>query len=878
MITPAGETLENLLAGPARDPDRIAIAAPDRSSLTYGGLLRHLRGVRDQLREAGVAPADQVAVVLPQGPDLAVAVLAVAVSAACAPLNPAYRRGEYESHLALLRPKAVLVPADGDTPARTAAQGLGIPLLELTASAGDAAGVFTLAGRTAAGPAPADVTGADSIALLLPTSGTTARAKLVPLRHRNLLASARSIVESLALDPADRGLDVMPLYHIHGLMVLIASLAAGASVVCPPPLVARAFFGWLDEQRPTWYSAVPTMHQAILAEAGLHRDVLARAPLRFIRSCSSALPAVVQAELERVFAAPVVNAYGMTEAAHQITTNPLPPGARKTGSVGRPAGVELAIVDARGAPVPTSGTGEVVIRGASVMPGYVDNPDANAAAFCDGWLRTGDEGHLDAEGYLFLTGRLKEMLNRGGAKIAPAEVDEALMAHPGVAQAVAFGVPHPTLGEDVGAAIVLRDGVAVTEDELRAFVAERLAEFKVPRQILFRQEIPKGPSGKLQRLGLATTLGLVASDGGPATARPGIAPRTPTEVSLAAIWRQVLDGDEVTVDRTFFALGGDSLRAVRLFNEIAWAFGRQFPPSTLLQAPTVESLARLIERGEESVSRTALLPLRSEGSKPPLYCVHQHTGQLFCYRDLTRHLTDDRPIYGLVPRGLDGRQTPASRMEEMAAEYVREIRALQPEGPYHVAGFCFGGIVAFEIAQQLRAQGQQVALLALIQASWPGRLPTPLRWMRSLSRRIRFEAHQLTLQPAGHRRRYVMRRAATILQDGWQAMRSRAARAPEADGSPESPIEQAIKRVETAIDDALTSYEPGVYPGRITLFRSPRVPAGFHGDPTMGWKPLAAGGVHIHEIPGDRPNVVDEPDVRILAKKLQACLHGGQRP
>jgi acyl-CoA synthetase (AMP-forming)/AMP-acid ligase II len=301
----------------------------------------------------------------------------------------------------------------------------------------------------------------------------------------------------------------MPLFHIHGLIAgVLAPLAAGSQVFCTPGFNALRFFAWMEEAAPTWYTAVPTMHQAILSRAGKNADVIARHRLRFLRSSSSSIPPQVIRELEETFGAPLIESYGMTEAAHQMASNPLPPAVRKPGSVGLAAGPEIAIMDEQGGLLPRGAVGEIVIRGPNVTSGYENNPKANAEAFVGGWFRTGDQGVIDADGYLSLTGRLKEIINRGGEKISPREVDEILMDHPAVAQVVCFGMPHAKLGEEVAAVVVVRDGAAVTERELQAFVGGRAADFKVPRRILFMDEIPKGATGKLQRIGLAARLGL----------------------------------------------------------------------------------------------------------------------------------------------------------------------------------------------------------------------------------------------------------------------------------------------------------------------------------------------------------------------------------
>ncbi|MBT4873464.1 MAG: AMP-binding protein, partial [Marinovum sp.] len=353
---------------------------------------------------------------------------------------------------------------------------------------------------------------AEDAALILHTSGTTSRPKIVPLLHRNICASSQHIAASLTLTASDRGLNVMPLFHIHGLLAAVsASLSVGAQIFCTPGFDALKFFGWIAAQRPTWYTAVPTMHQAILSRAARNESVIADVPLRFLRSSSASLPPQVFAALEDAFEAPVIEAYGMTEAAHQMAANPLPPKPRKPGCVGIAAGPQVRIADESDNKL-IDGLGEIVISGPNVTPGYESNPDANAESFFKAggnrWFRTGDQGQLDSEGYLTITGRLKEIINRGGEKISPREVDEVLMDHPAVAQAVTFAVPHDKLGEDVAAAVVLAQDETASEQELSGFVHERLARFKVPRKIVIVEEIPKGATGKLQRIGLHKKLGL----------------------------------------------------------------------------------------------------------------------------------------------------------------------------------------------------------------------------------------------------------------------------------------------------------------------------------------------------------------------------------
>jgi acyl-CoA synthetase (AMP-forming)/AMP-acid ligase II len=493
--------------------DAPALSAPGRLPLSFAALRDLVSSTVSRLNALGLAPNDRVAIVLNNGPEMAACFIACACGVASAPLNPGYRGDEFEFYLNDLQARALIVEAGSNSPAIAVAEKLGVPILRLSVAADAAAGAFSLLSELPAKPLAAPIWSAPAdIAMVLHTSGTTSRPKIVPLSQANLLASARHIGQSLQFSSKDCGLNVMPLFHIHGLIAgVLAPLAAGSQVFCTPGFNALKFFAWMEEAKPSWYTAVPTMHQAIVARARGHADLIARQPLRFMRSSSSSMPPQVITELEAVFGAPLIEAYGMTEAAHQMASNPLPPRQRKPGTVGLAAGPEIAIMGADGQLLAAGEVGEIVIRGPNVTQGYENNPAANAEGYQSGWFRTGDQGQLDAEGYLSITGRLKEIINRGGEKISPRELDEVIMDHPAVQQVVCFGMPHPKLGEDVAAAVVLREGASLDEAALRAFVATRLADSKVPRRILFLSEIPKGATGKLQRIGLAEKLGLGAA-------------------------------------------------------------------------------------------------------------------------------------------------------------------------------------------------------------------------------------------------------------------------------------------------------------------------------------------------------------------------------
>lgn len=503
------QTLEELLTTGADDAP--ALLSPGRPSLSFAGLRAQCEQTVAALNAVGIGRGDRVGIVLPNGPEMAACFLAVACGAVTAPLNPAYRRAELEYYLTDIGAKALIIEGGADSPARDAARALAIPVLELDHDSDGPAGRFRLTGPQCGSNAHTGWGAAEDVALILHTSGTTSRPKIVPLSHANLTASARNIAASLQLTAADRCLNVMPLFHIHGLSAaILASLGAGGSTFCTPGFNALKFFGWLAEAQPSWYTAVPTMHQAVLQRAARSRSVIEAQPLRFIRSCSAALPVPVLHELEAAFDAPVIEAYAMTEAAHQMTSNPLPPGRRKPGTVGVAAGPRVAVMDQAGRLRGPGEPGEIVIQGENVTAGYENNPGANAESWTDGWFRTGDLGEMDDEGYFRVTGRLKEIINRGGEKVSPREIDDVLIEHPAIAQVVTFAIPHPKLGEQIGAALVLMDGETLDEAAVRAFAGERLADFKVPEKIVFVSEIPKGATGKLQRIGLADKLGLQA--------------------------------------------------------------------------------------------------------------------------------------------------------------------------------------------------------------------------------------------------------------------------------------------------------------------------------------------------------------------------------
>ena len=486
-----------------RPADKSSILIPDGPAITYGALRDEVERVAETLATT-ISPQQAVSIVLPNGLEFMVVFLAVArTGAIAAPLNSAYTLDEFTFFIEDAESQLVILP-EGNHPGRDAAGQLGIPTLDVSLSDNGKVrlsrdGSELTERKDTSGPSP------DDVALFLHTSGTTSRPKGVPLTHANLLASLGNIGDTYALTPDDIAMVVMPLFHVHGLIgVALSTLNTGGSIVVPSRFSASRFWREQSSTGATWYSAVPTIHQILLMRAD--DDNAPRESFRFIRSCSAALAPSVFDDLESRFGAPVLEAYGMTEASHQMASNLLPPGSRKPGTVGIGTGVDIGIMDDDGDLKDDGQTGEVVIRGPNVTLGYHNNPTANAEAFTNGWFRTGDQGVLDSEGVLTLTGRIKELINRGGEKISPLEVDAVLLQHPSVAEAVCFGVPDVKYGEAVQAAVVLSD--AVTEGDIRSFCGGHLADFKIPDRVYLVDALPRTATGKIQRRNVAAQFAL----------------------------------------------------------------------------------------------------------------------------------------------------------------------------------------------------------------------------------------------------------------------------------------------------------------------------------------------------------------------------------
>ena len=586
-------------------PNALALLAPGRPVLTYHELLREVDGTAKSLAASGFGRGDRIAVALPNGPELAIVLIALTDCATCAPLNPLADEATCRYLLRSMRIDALIAVAGTDTPAVRAATDLGLALLQLAFSSADPAGTFALTTEGARQTVTPRAATPDTVSLLLHTSGTTARPKLVPLTCGSLSDSASGRASLLRLARSDRALCVAPMYTSSGIKrILLPTLWAGASVVCTPGFAADSFLGWIEEFQPTFYAGNPTIHRAVLDL--LDRRGTPAHSLRFAISTSAPMPEAMHARFEATLGIPLLQAYAMTEIG-AIAQSPLPPVERRAGSVGLAAGCEIAVMDATWTRCRPGEIGEIVVRGPEVFAGYEGDAEATAAAFRDGWFRTGDLGYLDGDGYLYLSGRAKDLINRGGFKVSPAEVDAALLGHPAVLDAATFSLAHPTLGEDVAAAVVLRAPGSVTVQQLRDFLLERLTAFKVPSRVMEVESIPRTALGKVRRRELAEAFA-------GALRPPYVAPHGRYEILVAGIFAEVLGLVRVGAQDNFFELGGDSLRGVQVVGRVNAFLARDLSPVSLFRRPSVREYA------QELVAAAAAEPQ----SGPPAIAPRRH--------------------------------------------------------------------------------------------------------------------------------------------------------------------------------------------------------------------------------------------------------------
>jgi len=723
------QTIHQLLETQAvANSTNIALTDGCGFSLNYSNLLKTVDAVIGDLYLAGVDPRDRIALVMPNGINLAITLLAVSSFATAAPLNPSYKAEEFESYFSELRVKWLVLLDGYETPALEVAHALKMGIIRLSSgslklvSDKKRAGLISSVGSIAARP--------DDICLILLTSGSTGRSKKVPLTHRNVLTSTAHICETLLLSSADKCLCMWEQFHIGGLVdLLLVPLASGGNTVCAGGFNAHRLFEFVGTDI-TWFQAVPTTLHELTVHTQKVDNQIKCPKLRFIRSVASTLSPALMQVIESLFGVPVLQTLGMTEAGPLITTNRLPPGRRKAGSVGLAAGPEIKIAGPDGKALPQGSIGEIAIRGENVFAGYEDASDANSESFHDGWFHTGDTGYFDADGFLFLAGRIKEMVNRGGEKITLQEIDDVLQLHPKIAQAAAFSVKHQTLGEDIGVAVVMKPGQQLSPTEIRAYVGQHLANFKIPQRVYFLDKMPREPGGKINRLSLATKAEnlITAQDEQDNHQLDDI------ERRIAHIWASELNLSQVGPRDNFFEIGGHSLAGVRVLLAIEQEFNHQLSQNVWSSLSTVGEMGKIIRRDlvetipKPEAPKSLFLPdnyfraiamvmssglirtmpddptikiMNPEGKKAPLVWAFNSPDMEMT--GLSRHWNSDQPLLGLYSGGGQLPRTDDA-LNNIAAHYAERLLTLFPQGNFALGGNCRGGRLAHKILTTLNAR------------------------------------------------------------------------------------------------------------------------------------------------------------------------------
>lgn len=695
-------------------PDHPAMASPALAPLTYYELQRQIERVQVALRQAGLATDARIAIAVPDAPFAALAIVAVSCSAISVPLNPRQTRQEVHRCLTALRPSALLLMGGTDSAIREAAVSCGVPVIEAMQREEGILG-FDLVMPQMRRLVPIEFTEphADAPAFILPTSGTSSEPKLIPHSHSNMLAAAARHQAWYKLTPQDRCLSVTAPFYSHGVKVTIFTpLLTGGSVAFPADPTKFEYREWFTLLKPTWYSAGPAVHRLIFDRTASMAEAKSGHSLRFITGGGAPLPLNVLQGLQNTLGVPVLEHYASSEAG-LTASNQVPPEPYRPGTCGIPWPGTLIVVDEDGNERPAGEQGEILVRGPTLFSEYLGAPELNRGSFLNGWFRTGDIGKIDADGFLAILGRKTEFINRGGEKIAPVEIDQALMRHPAVAEAAAFSLPHPRLGEDIGAAVTLRPGMKSSPLELRQYLQGQLAPFKVPRRVAIRDSLPKGATGKVLRQRLAESWQKETVPATEITSEIVDGKFLELAVQLTAIWERLLEVGPLNLDDDFFERGGDSLLAMEMLAELDKLTGTAVPESILFEASTIRQLARkLYERSE--LEPKYLVEINSGGHWPPLVFFHGHYiwGGAYLTVALTKLVGSSQPMLVVAPHA-DSKTIPNS-IEAMAADRLPLILKAQPEGPYRLCGICLGGIVAFETARLLIAAGKEVEMVVMI--------------------------------------------------------------------------------------------------------------------------------------------------------------------
>lgn len=724
-------------------PHSSAIHTTHLGSLSFFDLNEQINYTINVLSQAGISRESRVAVILPQGPQMAITCLAVSCISSCVPLNPDYTSIEFKQLFSTLGVTALITQSGVCDQVLTLAKEINLSVFTLDGKKDQTAGTFKLGilksrNATSQKSKPLEFSTSDDIAFVLHTSGSTSAPKVVPLTHQNIIASVDNLASSLNLSSNDVCLNMMPLYHVGALVdLLIAPLSVGGSVICATNMSAKTFFELTEEFKPTWYQGVPAMLRDIASESNQDNRKAYNNNFRFIRSVSAPLPGKTYDLLEKVFEVPVIEIYGMSETSGLITSNTLSPSGRKKGSVGRVDRTEVIILDESGNSSKPEKKGEIIVCGENVISGYEASREINESAFLGKCLKTGDEGYFDNEGFLFITGRLKEIINRGGEKISPREIDDVLLSCPEIKDAAAFPISHETLGEEVAAAIVLAKSSQLTDSTIITYCSQQLAYFKIPRIIYFRDKLPRTSGGKLKRHELQQ---LYDASNIPQSDSQYRKPENDLERALVDLWEKILKVKNIGLDDNFFDLGGDSLSAFTFIHDLHEKMHIQIQVSVLFNSPTIGELESHLRnnaefevdnnirnkflpgnvyqqltkymagwQGERWHEDSLIVGKNTLGTKKPLFWIVNGYGE---FEQLAKHIGHNQPIYGMRTLYETGLKSIENN-QALSQQYVSELRDIQAQGPYNIGGYCEGANIAFEMARLLEKEGETISLLAM---------------------------------------------------------------------------------------------------------------------------------------------------------------------
>lgn len=865
-------------------PDAVALVCGDKQ-LTYRELNNRANQLAHHLQALGVKPDTLVAICVERSLEMVVGLLGVLkAGGAYIPIDPAYplERRAYklnDSQAPVILTQARLLET---LPASSAK----VVLLD--------ADWEVIACESQENPV--SETTSDNLAYVIYTSGSTGNPKGVMIPHRGMVNHSLAMAKQFNLQASDRVLQFSSMSFDIIIEELYPSLLNGAAVILRSEEMLSSttnFLQFIEQERVTILN-LPTAYWHELANGlSLLKEPMPATVRLVVVGGEKASRSIYLTWLQLVGEqVRWLNSYGPTETT--VTATVYDPSAdpererlQSEIPIGRPlANVQAYILDPELQPVPAGEAGELYIGGAGLARGYLNRPDLTAEKFIQNpfsddpnsrLYKTGDSVRYLLDGNIEFIGRIDYQVKIRGFRIELGEIEAAIEQHPAVQQTVVLAREDVPGNKRLVAYVVANQEQPFTIGELRNFLKEKLPEYMVPAAFVMLDTLPLTPNGKVDRRALKAPNSIVSG-----SERPIADPRNQLEFQLTKIWEEILGISPIGIKDNFFELGGHSLLVMRLMARINEIFGKNLPLNALFEVPTVEQLANLLLQAGGAASSGALVAIQPEGSKPPFFCVHEIIGNaIYCQR-MARYLPG-QPLYGLQSIGLNGQQ-PHRRVEDMAAHYIQEMQTIQPSGPYYLGGYSFGGYVAFEMARQLQAQGEKVALLALFDAELEGRdvRRVPLSWLWSKVKQV-FHSDPKSVwkgaiakAKAWWSNKRVKQGQAWESKDWGEEYLSELNQSLHLDSN--NAMDRSIQRVTEANVEATNNYVPQLYPGRVTLFRAmlDQVPEGWYRDPYLGWSEFATEGIEIKETSSRHTNMFDEPQVKGVAEKLRVCLDKAQ--